>query len=689
MRIFPVLTIALTAAVLGAACGTTAEHSNFVVAVDSGVKDATGTMTNLDATAGGDTGGGGTDSGPIQMLGGDGGSESGACVPQTCAQLGYNCGANVDKCGNPLQCGTCAAPEFCGGGGVFSVCGGIQDAGNPCVPRTCQQAGISCGPTGDGCGNMLSCGTCQSPQICGGGGMPGVCGSAVPCTGLCLNQVQCDGGGTTTLTGQVVAGTLPTYGTPDPVPNVLVYVPNAPVQPFTAGVQCSQCGADVSGSPLIETVTDYKGNFTLTNVPVPPGGMVPIVIQLGRWRRYLNLSFPVSACTANNAGQIRMPRNKSEGDIPLTAISTGDVDAIECVLLKMGVDQAEFTQPSGMGRIRMFVGNGSDDGPGTPAEPTLTTSMATLNEYDQVLFPCWGDDPRPGSLDYDPSVVKTPAEQTNIINYTSGGGRMFATHFSYSWTYDDAPFSTTATWIPDNEPDNSVLAGIEQTPTEVGIFYAWMNNLGPLDNGSIAGLFSVNAPRNDFSAISASSELWVTSPGYPLLFTFNTPVGAASQCGRVIYSDFHVTVINSASGETSGLTFPAECTSAPMVAQEKALEYLIWDLASCVPPPPMTTCTPLTCAGQNIGCGPAGDGCGNLIQCGPCVAPQTCGGGGMNGQCGYIDGGGCTPKTCAEQSIQCGPAGDGCGNSLQCGSCVPPQTCGGGGVAGQCGGGNQ
>ena len=39
-----------------------------------------------------------------------------------------------------------------------------------------------------------------------------------------------------------------------------------------------------------------------------------------------------------------MPRNsEAKGDIPLTAISTGDVDAIECVLLKMGVDPTEFT----------------------------------------------------------------------------------------------------------------------------------------------------------------------------------------------------------------------------------------------------------------------------------------------------------------------------------------------------------
>ncbi len=98
-------------------------------------------------------------------------------------------------------------------------------------------------------------------------------------------------------------------------------------------------------------------------------------------------------------------------------------------------------------------------------------------------------------------------------------------------------------------------------------------------------------------------------------------------------------------------------------------------------------CKPLTCAVQNISCGPAGDGCGNAIECGACQAPLTCGGGGLSGQCGEPEGGYCVPQTCAQEQIGCGPAGDGCGNLLQCGECTAPQTCGGGGTYGQCGGG--
>ena len=101
--------------------------------------------------------------------------------------------------------------------------------------------------------------------------------------------------------------------------------------------------------------------------------------------------------------------------------------------------------------------------------------------------------------------------------------------------------------------------------------------------------------------------------------------------------------------------------------------------------PDASACSPVTCAQQNLSCGPAGDGCGNQISCGSCPSGQACGGGGVPGQCGAPDSGSCAPTTCLQQNISCGPTGDGCGNLIQCGSCPSGQTCGGAGVAGQCG----
>jgi hypothetical protein len=46
-------------------------------------------------------------------------------------------------------------------------------------------------------------------------------------------------------------------------------------------------------------------------------------------------------------------------------------------------------------------------------------------------------------------------------------------------------------------------------------------------------------------------------------------------------------------------------------------------------------CVPQTCQSLNINCGPAGDGCGGVIDsCGTCTGTDTCGGGGTSGRCG-------------------------------------------------------
>jgi len=61
---------------------------------------------------------------------------------------------------------------------------------------------------------------------------------------------------------------------------------------------------------------------------------------------------------------------------------------------------------------------------------------------------------------------------------------------------------------------------------------------------------------------------------------------------------------------------------------------------------------------------------------------QVCGGGG-DSTCGT---GLCHPRTCADVDAHCGLVGDGCGTTLDCGTCTSGSTCGGGGVANQCGG---
>jgi hypothetical protein len=169
-----------------------------------------------------------------------------------------------------------------------------------------------------------------------------------------------------------------------------------------------------------------------------------------------------------------------------------------------------------------------------------------------------------------------------------------------------------------------------------------------------------------------------------LHYTFDTPVAYApdpaptTQCGRVLFSDFHVS-----DAKSGGDTFPAECSKTTMTAQEKTLEFMLFDLASCVGPPP-GACTPKTCMDFGYTCGQSGDGCddGIVLNCGMCGNGMTCGGGGPN-MCGSTS---CMPQTCASTGAMCGIIGDGCGGTADCGMCPSGQACGAGGMANQCAG---
>ncbi|GMU61339.1 MAG: hypothetical protein AMXMBFR34_31020 [Myxococcaceae bacterium] len=624
------------------------------------------------------------------------------CVPKTCAQLGANCGPVSDGCGAIItpDCGTCTGTDTCGGGGTANVCGSVP----ACVPRTCAQQGANCGRVGDGCGGLTAdCGTCTGLDICGGSGIPSVCGSVVPdggatCTNLCLNQAQCPGvDGGTTLVGTVYAPTQADagFGQPDPIPGALIYVPNGTVAPFDAGVSCQQCADGVSGNPLVSTTSATDGTFRLNNVPCGAGVQVPVVIQLGKWRRQITVSAPTCcATTALTQEQTRLPRKQAEGhpndNLPLIAVVTGSADSIECVLPKIGIASDQYSNASGTGRVRFYRDNGAQYPGGATAAATLFDNLNEMRKYDMIILDCVGS-----------QQIKSIARRANLEAYANAGGRVFASHFAYVWLYNRAvdpggnnvaspiSFTATATWTPGQSTPPNQDAFIDTSFPKGLTFAQWVQlvNAQAASSTPMVPRIRINTVRNDMSAVIPPAQRWVYGSNgalmnLPFQYTFNTPTTAtpANQCGRVLFSDFHV--INASSGSA---TWPNHCAVGPMTPQEKVFEYLIFDLSSCIQPdvPPPQSCTPLTCAGLGYDCGLTANGCGGTLNCGTCTAPQTCGGGGEPNVCGTP----CVPRTCAQMGANCGMQGDGCGGVINCGACTPPQTCGGGGTPNVCGGG--
>jgi hypothetical protein len=456
--------------------------------------------------------------------------------------------------------------QGCGGSGDSSTFGGNGQGVN--------------GGTGGGSGGQLS-GTGT------GGGSGG--GSSGPCVNLQCQQVACPNGNHTTVSGTVYdpAGKNPLY-------NVVVYVPNSKPQAFTDHASCDSCASLYTGDPVVAALTGPDGKFTLKDVPV--GKDIPLVIQVGKWRRQVTIP-NVTGCSDNpmtDASVTRLPRNRNEGDIPKIAVSTGSADSMECLLQRIGVDDAEYTGgASGAGRIHIFTGNGDAASGSTGSEQTLWNSATTLINYDMVILSCEGDEH---------AETKPASALQALHDYANAGGRVFASHFHYYWFEGQgAPsdFSSTATWfpgsntIPTSKSSNGVtMASINTSFPKGQAFQQWMKLTGSLNASNQLSIADSRQNASVDPNVNKASTTWITDVTVPkapnggpttMYFTFNTPTTAApdSQCGRVVFSDLHV---GAASGDNAGSPVPQKCAHGELSAQEKALEFMLFDLSSCVTP---------------------------------------------------------------------------------------------------------
>ena len=578
------------------------------------------------------------------------------------------------------------------------------------------------------------------------------------CTGLQCQIARCANGTSTTLSGTVYdpAGNNPLY-------DAHVYIPidpNAVLPPFGSGATCDTCGGAASLDALQATTTDASGHFTLTNVP--SGSNIPVVVQMGKWRRELLLTKVTDCvdnavagnCTAPNPADcvFRLPRNQEDGydpaagaysnaDLPKTAIITGASDPFDCLLLKAGIDAQEVSDYTTGKRIHYFH---SDTKPGNKLDPTYgfqvpgstlwdgaNGTQPSMWDYDVVLLPCEG-----AAVD---RGWATPYQ--NLISYANAGGRAFMTHFGYSWLEFPAGkgyvtgdnWSPVANWSPTGAAmtgsinTQDPLTGIVDTSfPKGGVFSQWLQNVGAT---IVPTRLTIHEGRQDLVSIGSGVQQWMSakdqqyapSPNYTNLFTFNTPVGAsaANQCGRVVFSDFHVSA-NALMPATNSCIKDGDCgfggtcggSTRGVVGQ---CNEPCGSKADC-PNPGFTcagaadgTCTQTTCT-KDSDCGTgrfcrggqctcAGDTDCNGGTCGgktcspiACTSSAACGGGTCGGgvcnivtchsdaQCGLGTCGTVTPGTCAAGFVchtdsQCGPSGTcGSGTSSTQGNCSTNAT---------------
>jgi hypothetical protein len=436
----------------------------------------------------------------------------------------------------------------------------------------------------------------------------------IPCTpGLSCQIEACVGKPKTTISGVVYdpAGRVPLY-------NVVVYVPGDALSPIPDGAQCHTCNEFFSGTPIAPTLSGADGSFVLKDVPA--GRDIPLVIQVGKWRREIVVP-EVAPCTdtlLTDREMTRLPRDQSEGHIPKIAIATGGSDALECLVRKIGISDSEFTNEHGSGRVNLFYGwqwidktstviaqpsTMADGTPLTPAD-TLWSNASLLDSYDVMLLSCEGTN--------DNHIQRTAIEFENVRRFADVGGRIYGSHFQNTWIKPDVVSKDDPT-KPDPYPEvvnfpssfhgfkMPITALIDTSFPKGNAFSQWLDKVGASPPG-MPGTIEIKGAEHSVDSIVQNdggpqiSYRWIygtdttnISKPTPTLqyFSFNTPVGQ-TECGRMVFSDVHV---SAGAGTASGkLPFPDGCNvagdagSQELSPQEKALEFMIFDLSSCVQP---------------------------------------------------------------------------------------------------------
>jgi hypothetical protein len=415
--------------------------------------------------------------------------------------------------------------------------------------------------------------------------------------------VQCAAGQKTTVSGKVFdpGGNVPLY-------NAVVFVPDGDPPPFPAGVACETCKAPVQAKDV--ALTDASGTFT---IEVPDATSVDLIAQLGKWRSFKK-TFPINnPCGPNTipGKLLHLPQNSTQGELPKIALSTGHSDALECLLRKIGISDSEFTTDAGTGRVNMFVGCiGDSDSSSVPAHfgankfvsgqafPSTNElfDSGELSNYDMVIFSCEG---------HKCDTIQTPANVDKLTTFANNGGRVYLDHDHYNWLnhasdkiQSAAQFSSSPDGIP--SPLTATINAIPAFPKGQA-FAQWLVNVGASTTPGSMQIFSGKTSVESIDPNRSQAWIYSTDPttADTFYFTIGTPVAvldntpAPDACGRVVFTDLHVSKsgggcdASANCGESDDISdqdtpFPNGCTSTELLPQEMALEFMIFDLSSCV-----------------------------------------------------------------------------------------------------------
>lgn len=358
---------------------------------------------------------------------------------------------------------------------------------------------------------------------------------------------------------------------------------------------CEQC-IETSG---LATATDHQGRFVLSNIT--PAENYWVVIEKGQFRIERQITLVENEVITLDQTVTTLPsiHNSAAGDwVPRIAIATGNYDALEDVLGKMGLGSTDgsgaYTSGPGSEAIH-FYANGGESFPGMMGElDSLVRDLGRMLQYHVIFIPC--------ASDSNTSALQDQAVLRNLREFVAAGGKLYVTDWSGEWMDnvfpehvqlgdgDDTPGSAydrgSNSWNTSlfGDADGSLYDSHNAEVIDPDLF-SWLDGqFGPTAEGApetySAAHFSVvdnwntieNLPTVEVGVDMEGLTVFDTAVGYviggedestpkkPLTVTFE-PAG----CGRVLFSTYHTT----------------PDSHVGLVPQERILLYLIMEIGVC------------------------------------------------------------------------------------------------------------
>ncbi len=354
-------------------------------------------------------------------------------------------------------------------------------------------------------------------------------------------------------------------------------------------------------------------------------------MQVGKWRRTTLVDINTDCGTNKVAdGVLHLPGKRADGDMPQMALLTGGCDDLGCFLTGMGIDPSEFAAPpaalsSGAsyakGRVDVFQGTtlgglggaagltGGTAGNCYGTSCPLWASKTSFEYYDMALFSC-----ECGENDN----TKPAAGKQALHDWLNEGGKVFASHYQYTWFANNpqADFKGVANWLTSAPASvNQFTLDLDTSFPKGAIFGKWMGLVGAQASAGPPPTMTASPVATTVSTVNSTSPQatvrWIYDPSASddvKYLSFGTPIGGKAPppdagesgqlyCGKAVFTDLHTSggLVSTVTQVPSGCMNNGMSNAGMLSPQQKALEFLFFDLSACVsndkieppkPPPP-------------------------------------------------------------------------------------------------------